>query len=112
MKYDDCGEANIQSYAKYFVMKDALAEAGGIDYYSYEPFQVYAHGAVPQMAWVAGVGDLWRSSDDIRSVWPSILANARLTNKWAPNARPGHYNDADELEVGNGKLTFAEQRSQ
>lgn len=30
-KYDDCGEANIQSYVKYFVMKDALA--GGLDYY-------------------------------------------------------------------------------
>lgn len=42
LKYDDCGEANIQSYAKYFVMKDALAEAypEGVDYYSYEPFQV------------------------------------------------------------------------
>ena len=72
-------------------MKDALAAAGGLDYYSYEPFQVYAAGAVPQMAWVSDVGDLWRSSNDIRHVWPSILANARLTNTWAPNARPGHY---------------------
>jgi hypothetical protein len=38
-RYDDCGEANIQSYAKYFVMKDALVAAYGsdtpIDYYSY-----------------------------------------------------------------------------
>ena len=113
LKYDDCGEANIQSYVKYFVMKDALAAApgGGLDYYSYEPFQIYGAGAVPQMAWVAGVGDLWRSSNDIVASWKSILANAQLTNKWAPNARPGHYNDADELEIGNGHLTLAEQRS-
>jgi hypothetical protein len=113
LKYDDCGEANIQSYAKYFVMKDALAAApgGGLDYYSYEPFQIYGAGAVPQMAWVSTVGDLWRSSNDIRRSWKSILSNAFLTNKWAPNARPGHYNDADELEIGNGHLTFAEQRS-
>ena len=91
LKYDDCGEANIQSYAKYFVMKDALAAAygavsgapGGIDYYSYEPFQVYGPGAVQQMAWVSGVGDLWRSGGDIRATWKSILANAHANNKWA-----------------------------
>ena len=111
LKYDDCGEANIQSYAKYFVMKDALAAAGGLDYYSFEPFQIYGAGAVEQMAWVSTVGDLWRSSNDIVPTWKSILANAHLTNKWAPNARPGHFNDADELEIGNGKLTLAEQRS-
>ena len=113
LKYDDCGEANIQSYVKYFVMKDALAAApgGGLDYYSYEPFQVYAADAVPQMAWVSSVGDLWRSSNDIRPSWKSVLSNAQLTNTWAPNARPGHYNDADELEIGNGHLTLAEQRS-
>jgi hypothetical protein len=113
LKYDDCGEANIQSYVKYFVMKDALdaAPGGGLDYYSYEPFQIYAAGAVEQMSWVSHVGDAWRSSNDIRPIWKSVLANAFLTNKWAPNARPGHYNDADALEVGNGKLTLEEQRS-
>ena len=63
------------------------------------------------MAWVSSVGDLWRSSDDIRKSWESILANAHLTDTWAPNARPGRYNDADELEIGNGHLTLSEQRS-
>ena len=117
LKYDDCGEANIQSYAKYFVMKDALAaayaatERGAIDYYSYEPFQVYGRGAVPMMRWVSEVGDLWRSGGDIRAEWGSILGNAHSNNHWAPNAKPGHYNDADMLEIGNGDLTLAEQRS-
>lgn len=96
-------------------MKDALAAAYGseepIDYYSYEPFQVYGANAVPQMAWVSTVGDLWRTGGDIRAVWRSILANAHANNKWAPNGVPGHYNDADMLEVGNGDLTLAEQRS-
>ena len=96
-------------------MKDALAAAYGtekpIDYYSYEPFQVYGANAVPQMAWVSSVGDLWRTGGDIRAMWRSILANAHANNKWAPNAVPGHYNDADMLEVGNGDLTLAEQRS-
>ena len=96
-------------------MKDALAAAYGsqapIDYYSYEPFQVYGANAVPQMAWVSTVGDLWRTGGDIRPVWGSILANAHANDKWAPNGVPGHYNDADMLEVGNGALTLAEQRS-
>ena len=115
LKYDDCGEANIQSYAKYGVMQDALAAAyasrGGIDYYSYEPFQVYESHAVEEMSWTASVGALWRTGGDIRPLWRSIMANARANNKWAPNARPGHYNDADMLEIGNGQLTLAEQRS-
>jgi hypothetical protein len=94
-------------------MKDALAAApgGGLDYYSYEPFQIYGAGAVSQMAWVSSVGDLWRSSNDIRPSWKSILENAYLTNTWAPNMKPGRYNDADELEIGNGHLTIAEERS-
>lgn len=103
LKYDDCGEANIQSYAKYFVMKDALAVAYAsstpIDYYSYEPFQVYGNDAVRQMAWVSDVGDLWRTGGDIRAEWRSVLANAHANNEWAPNSRPGHFNDADMLEV-------------
>jgi alpha-galactosidase len=116
LKYDDCGEANIQSYAKYFVMKDALAaayeaEGKAIDYYSYEPFQVYTSIAVPEMGWTASVGDLWRTGGDIRPMWKSILSNAHANNHWAPNSRPGHYNDADMLEIGNGHLTVAEQRA-
>jgi hypothetical protein len=59
-------------------MKDALAATpgGGLDYYSFEPFQIYSAGAVEQMAWVSGVGGLWRSSNDIVPSWKSILANA------------------------------------
>ena len=80
-------------------MKDALVAAYGtqepIDYYSYEPFQVYGANAVAQMAWVSSVGDLWRTGGDIRPIWRSILANAHANNKWAPNGSPGHYNDAD-----------------
>ena len=106
LKYDDCGEANIQSYAKYFVMKDALDAAygpNGVDYYSFEPFQVYGPGAVEQMRWVYSMweeggapGVLWRSGGDIRAQWRSILGNAHANNKWAPNAKPGHYNDAGQ----------------
>ena len=63
------------------------------------------------MAWVSDVGDLWRTGGDIRAEWKSITANAHSNNAWASNGRPGHFNDADMLEVGNGDLTLAEQRS-
>ena len=115
LKYDDCGEANLQSYAKYHVMKDALDSAyafrGGVDYYSFEPFQVYNGVAIQEMGWTATVGDLWRTGGDIRPVWKSIMSNAHANDHWAPNGRPGHYNDADMLEIGNGQLTLAEQRA-
>ena len=73
--------------------------------------QVYNGFAVEQMAWTSTVGDLWRSGGDIRPKWSSIVANLNANNRWAPNGRPGHYNDADMLEIGNGELTMAEQRS-
>lgn len=76
-----------------------------------EPFQVYGRGAVEQMAWVSEVGDLWRTGGDIRASWESIMANTRANNMWALNGKPGHFNDADMLEIGNGQLTIEEQRS-
>jgi hypothetical protein len=120
LKYDDCGEANIQSYAKYFVMKDALDAAysnsrsrstgggdggggdgvgggsgdgsggsagGAIDYYSYEPFQVYGQDAISQMSWVAGVGDLWRTGADLRPSWSQNPRGNILTNAFVTNSR-------------------------
>jgi hypothetical protein len=57
------------------------------------------------------VGNSWRTGGDIRPQWSSIIHNALGNDRWASNARPGHYNDADMLEIGNGNLTLAEQRS-
>ena len=52
-------QANLQSYARHHVMKDALAAAyaatprGVIDHCSYEPFQVYSRVAVQEMTWTS-----------------------------------------------------------
>ncbi|GLJ45548.1 hypothetical protein SUGI_0958820, partial [Cryptomeria japonica] len=35
-----------------------------------------------------------------------ISSRADLNNRWADYARPGGWNDADMLEVGNGKAPF------
>ena len=45
--------------------------------------------------------------------WSSVLANLDLNAAMAPvqNGHPGHYNDADGLQVGNVGLSIDEQRS-
>jgi hypothetical protein len=88
-----------------------LTKRGAIDYFSYHPWKTYVPEAIHEMPWVNTVGDLWRTTVDIRPSWKSILSNAYGNNRWAVHQLPGHYNDADMLEVGNGDLTLAEQRS-
>ncbi|HOU53963.1 MAG TPA: NPCBM/NEW2 domain-containing protein [Myxococcota bacterium] len=52
-----------------------------------------------------GVGQLWRTSGDIANSWFSVLVNAERAISLAAYAGPGHWNDPDMLEVGNGALT-------
>lgn len=50
---------------------------------------------------------------DIQSNWKSVLGNAYTNNRMAAvaNSNPGHFNDADMLQVGNVGLSLDEQRS-
>lgn len=61
--------------------------------------------------WGGKAGNIWRTTGDIQPNWASVVgiyeANVRL-DKYA---RPGAFNDPDMLEVGNGKLTFDENKS-
>ena len=44
----------------------------------------------------------WRTTTDIRDVWGRVANDIGFSqDKWAPSARPGHFNDADMLVVGN-----------
>lgn len=56
-------------------------------------------------------GNLWRTTGDIEPTWDRIYAIASAQSGLAAFAGPGHWNDPDMLEVGNGKLTLAEDRS-
>ena len=53
--------------------------------------------------WIAGIANLWRTGGDIQANWKSILGNAATNNRMASvaNTHPGHFNDADMLQVGN-----------
>jgi len=56
-------------------------------------------------------GNLWRTTGDISPDWDRIYALASQQAGLAAYSGPGHWNDPDMLEVGNGNLTAAENRS-
>ena len=71
--------------------------------------------------WAKNIGNLWRTTGDIWDTFharPSPPSGAPLLKNivdhneplW-PYAGPGHWNDADMLEVGNGGMTPAEYRA-
>jgi alpha-galactosidase len=70
----------------------------------------YGLGAVQK--WGADVGgNLWRTTGDINDSWASMIGNVELQVPTAPNAGPGHWNDPDMLEIGNGHMTDDEYRT-
>ena len=61
-------------------------------------------------------GNLWRTTGDIEANWDRIYTilsqQAGLESYAGPDGpNGGHWNDPDMLEVGNGKLTLAENRA-
>ncbi len=50
-------------------------------------------------------GNSWRTTGDIQANWPSIERIGFSQSAIAQYAKPGHWNDPDMLEVGNGNLT-------
>ena len=56
-------------------------------------------------------GNLWRTTGDIEPRWQSVYDLMNENEGNAEYAGPGHWNDPDMLEVGNGKLTLAENRA-
>ena len=70
----------------------------------------YGWDAVWEWAPALG-GNLWRTTDDINPHWDRIYAILEQQDGLAKYAGPGHWNDPDMLEVGNGKLSLAENRS-
>jgi len=70
----------------------------------------YGWDAVWEWAPALG-GNLWRTTGDIQPRWMSIYAILSQQEGLEKYAGPGHWNDPDMLEVGNGKLSLAENRA-
>jgi alpha-galactosidase len=111
LKYDWCSARNLytdeEMQAVYQKMGDALRAAG-------RPivFSLCQYGRADVWKWgpEAG-GNLWRTTGDIRDTWASMTNIGFKQDELAPWARPGHFNDPDMLEIGNGGMNDDEYRT-
>jgi alpha-galactosidase len=111
LKYDWCSAGsmykNEQLQPVYQKMGDALQATGRPIVYS-----LCEYGLNNVEKWGPEVGgNLWRTTGDIRDEWLSMIDNVEKQVPTAPYAGPGHWNDPDMLEVGNGHMTDDEYRT-
>ena len=108
LKYDWCSAGRIykddEMHAVYQKMGDALHKTG-------RPivFSLCQYGRADVWTWGPEVGgNLWRTTGDIRDTWDSMTKIGFGQNDLAKWAAPGHWNDPDMLEIGNGGMTNSE----
>ncbi|MEU9399856.1 NPCBM/NEW2 domain-containing protein [Streptomyces sp. NPDC048242] len=106
LKYDNCNNQGVDARQRYRTMRDALRATGRPIVYS-----ICEWGENKPWEWASGVGQLWRTTGDISDNWGSMLSILKQNLPLAPYAGPGHWNDPDMLEVGNGGMTDTEYRS-
>src|SRR5437763_3974898 len=93
--------------ALYQIMGDALLATGRPIVYS-----LCQYGRVDVWKWGADVGgNAWRTTGDIRDTWDSMTRIGFSQDALAPWAKPGHWNDPDMLEIGNGGMSNDEYRT-
>ena len=106
LKYDYCSfqgdvDAQIAAYRK---MHDGLLKTG-------RPivFSLCQYGMDRVWAWGPGVGgNLWRTTEDISDDYVSMAYIGFGQEGLDRFAGPGHWNDPDMLEIGNGKMNHDE----
>jgi alpha-galactosidase len=118
LKYDNCSPAGGSDITTdYTNMSNALKASGRPIVFSLCAWWFYT--------WETSIGQLWRTTTDIKDTWASFIANLDANGGWTPRysdanygspgiaqyASPGHWNDPDMLEVGNGGMTDTEYQS-
>ena len=106
LKYDWCNTTTQDSRSSYTNMRDALYTAG-------RPivFSICEWGATKPWEWAKDVGHLWRTTGDILDRWDAMIGIVDKQRDLAKYAGPGHWNDPDMLEVGNGGMTNEEYKT-
>lgn len=106
LKYDWCYTEGQNSRTSYQRMRNALEAAG-------RPivFSICEWGSTQPWLWARGIGHLWRTTGDIQPTWESIMHILDLQVGLEKYAGSGGWNDPDMLEVGNGDLTYRENRA-
>jgi alpha-galactosidase len=116
LKYDWCYSEGLNAVGAYTTMRDALFTAG-------RPivFSLCEWGNNKPWLWAAEVGHLWRTTGDIavkfsgwvdHGEWKSwgVLSILDMQDGLRQYAGPGHWNDPDMMEVGNG-MTVSQDRA-
>ena len=122
LKYDWCYTSNINPKGAYTLMRNALRKAG-------RPilFSMCEWGSSKPWEWAAEVGHSWRTTGDIgvgflpipqrydengRRLWKAlgVMEIVEMNEPLRQYAGPGHWNDPDMLEVGNG-MSVSEDRA-
>ena len=115
LKYDWCNTDTQDAQSSYLTMSQALQASG-------RPivFSMCEWGNAKPWLWARNIGNLWRTTGDIYDAWDGMHPNGyamgmlRIVDmqaELAPYAGPGHWNDPDMLEVGNGGMTDSEYRA-
>ena len=116
LKYDWCNTEKLNAEGAYLTMRDALLATG-------RPivFSICEWGENKPWEWGKDIGHLWRVSGDIINCWDCEIGHGSWSS-WGvwkiinmrkdirKYAGPGHWNDFDMMEVGNG-MTEAEDRT-
>lgn len=108
LKYDWCNTTNVNAQGAYQLMRDALQAAGRPIFFS-----MCEWGDNHPWRWAKGIGDSWRIGPDIwcsfdsTRIFPtyiqcSVIDCINRNDSLRSYAGPGHWNDPDMLEVGNG----------
>lgn len=114
LKFDWCNTSTQDAEASYTLMSQAIRAAG-------RPvvFSICEWGRSEPWKWAEDVGHLWRTTGDIQDCWDCTRSWGgegwiKILDKQAtlfPYAGPGHWNDPDMLEVGNGNMTYNEYKA-
>lgn len=103
----DATKAEAMMRAAYEKMHQAILKTG-------RPmvFSMCQYGLGEVWTWGPQVGgNMWRTSNDINDTYERMMSIADRQARLAKYAGPGHWNDPDFLEVGNGGMSFEEQKT-
>lgn len=100
LKYDWCNTESLKGEGAYKTMAAALKKAGRPMVLS-----ICEWGTDRPWTWAPKVGELWRTTGDISNNIGSVMKILDLQKGLRQYAGPGHWNDPDMLEVGNGMAT-------
>jgi alpha-galactosidase len=111
LKYDLCSGNTVYPSSQlpvvYKLMGDALLATG-------RPivFALCEYGNEKVWTWGASVdGNLWRTTSDVEDNWSTMSGIGFSQYNLFAYAGPGHWNDPDMLEIGNGGMTTDEYRT-